>query len=117
MRVLLGSCVWGGACARLRAAGHDDVWAGDWEEDPGDEGILARAYAENRIVVTLDKDFGELAIVQGRRHRGIVRVVNFSAEQQATICLSVLARYAAELMKGAIVTAERNRVRVRPSRP
>jgi uncharacterized protein (DUF433 family) len=28
--------------------------------------ILARAYLEQRVPVTLDKDFGELAIVHGR---------------------------------------------------
>ena len=32
-------------------------------EDPGDEEILATAYAEGRILITLDKDFGELAVV------------------------------------------------------
>jgi len=63
MRLLLDACVWGGARAELEAAGHDVVWIGEWNEDPGDEEILARAYREGRILVTLDKDFGELAIV------------------------------------------------------
>ncbi|MFW6147662.1 MAG: DUF5615 family PIN-like protein [Thermodesulfobacteriota bacterium] len=33
-----------------------------WPEDPGDEEILARAHNKECILVTLDKDFGELAI-------------------------------------------------------
>jgi hypothetical protein len=33
---------------------------------PGDEAILARAAAEERVLVTLDKDFGELVIVRAR---------------------------------------------------
>ena len=37
---------------------------GDWEEDPGDEEILAIADSEGRTLVTLDKYFGELAIVR-----------------------------------------------------
>lgn len=37
----------------LRAAGHDVVWSGDWEDDPGDEAILAKAHAQHRILVTL----------------------------------------------------------------
>ena len=41
------------------------VWSGDWFEDPGDEEILAIARNEERILITLDKDFGELAIVRG----------------------------------------------------
>ena len=59
MRLLLDTCVWGGACKDLRANGHDVVWAGEWPEDPGDEEILQRAYREERVLVTLDKDFGE----------------------------------------------------------
>jgi len=76
---LLDSCVWGGAVARLRAAGHDVVWSGDWPADPGDEDILAHALAEGRVLVTLDKDFGELAIVRELPHAGILRLVGLSA--------------------------------------
>lgn len=59
MKLLLDTCVWGPASQRLRSEGHDVVWAGEWPEDPGDEEILERAYIEGRILVTLDKDFGE----------------------------------------------------------
>ena len=37
---------------------------GDWEEDPGDEEILAIADSEGLTLVTRDKYFGELAIVR-----------------------------------------------------
>ena len=43
MKLLLDTCVWGKAQQALAEAGHDVEWAGDWEEDPGDEEILARA--------------------------------------------------------------------------
>lgn len=114
MRLLLDTCVWGGARPALEAAGHEVVWAGDWDEDPGDEEILALARAEGRILVTLDKDFGELAIVRGLPHRGIIRLANFGARQQAAACLEVLARHGDELRTGAIVTAEPGSLRVRP---
>ena len=91
MKLLLDSCVWGKAADKLRAAGHDVDWSGSWPKDPGDDAILARAHAEERILVTLDKDFGELAIVHGHPHFGILRLVNFSARQQAAACLAVLA--------------------------
>jgi predicted nuclease of predicted toxin-antitoxin system len=103
------------AADRLEAAGHDVVWAGDWAEDPGDDTVLARAFGEQRILVTLDKDFGELAIRLGSTHCGIMRIVNFSASQQAEACLSVLSAHGDELMSGAIVTAELGRVRIRSS--
>ena len=41
MKLLLDACVWGKAQHALAEAGHDVEWAGDWEEDPGDEEILA----------------------------------------------------------------------------
>ena len=85
MKLLLDSCVWGGAAARLRAAGHDVVWSGEWPADPGDEEILARALAEGRVPVTLDKDFGELAVVRGLQHAGILRLFGLSALQQAEV--------------------------------
>lgn len=115
MRLLLDTCVWGSACAEIEAAGHDVVWAGTWPDDPGDADILARARADGRILVTLDKDFGELVIVRGQPHCGIVRLVNFAAGQQAAVCIRVLAAHGPELEGGAIVTAEPGRLRVRPA--
>ena len=76
MKLLLDTCVWGGAKKTLESSGHDVVWTGDWAEDPGDEEILAKAHNEGRILVTLDKDFGEIAIVKGKPHSGILRLVN-----------------------------------------
>ena len=114
MKILLDTCVWGGTIKILEASGHDVVWTGNWSKDPGDEEILTLAHDETRILVTLDKDFGELAIVKGKPHSGILRLVNLSARQQGLICLRVLEAYAQELMAGAIVTAESSRVRIRP---
>lgn len=54
MRLLLDTCVWGGAKKELVSAGHDVVWCGDWERDPGDLEILAVAKREQRILITLD---------------------------------------------------------------
>lgn len=114
MKLLLDTCVWGGACDALRASGHDVIWAGEWPEDPGDDEILARAHSEGRILVTLDKDFGKLAVFQGRQHCGILRLVEFSANQQAVVCLQTLAFHGEELLSGGIVTAEPGRLRIRP---
>lgn len=113
MKVLLDTCMWGGAVNQLATAGHDVLWAGDWTQDPGDEEILARAHAEKRILVTLDKDFGELAVAHRFAHHGILRLVGFSARQQGTVCVEVLARHGDELLAGAIITAEPGRLRIR----
>ena len=113
MRLLPDTCIWGGAVSELAATGYDIVWAGDWQRDPGDDEILAVAYDEQRILVTLDKDFGELAIVHERPHRGILRIVGFSARQQASACRRALSAHGTELAAGAIVTVEPGRLRIR----
>jgi Domain of unknown function (DUF5615) len=61
MKILLDSCVWGGAKAELSSLGHDVIWCGEWDADPGNDEILAHAFKEGRVLVTLNKDFGELA--------------------------------------------------------
>jgi predicted nuclease of predicted toxin-antitoxin system len=68
LKLLLDTCVWGGALAEIQTAGHDAVWVGHWDEDPGDEEILAWALADGRILVTLDKDFGELVFARRLPH-------------------------------------------------
>lgn len=115
MKVLLDGCVWGKAAEQLRDAGHDVVWVGDWDHDPGDDAILALANAEERICVTIDKDFGELAVHRGMPHCGIMRIVGFSARRHAEVCLAALAAHGEELLAGAIVTAEPGRMRIRPA--
>lgn len=115
MNVLLDTCVWGKAVAELRAGGHDVIWIGDWPEDPGDDEIISFADAERRVLVTLDKDFGEIAVLQGVSHSGILRLVNFSSQQQGAVCLDVLANHGDELFAGAIITAEPGRLQIRPA--
>ena len=115
MKVLLDACVWGGARHELRAADYDVEWVGEWSDNPSDESILAFAYRISSILVTLDKDFGELAIVHKLPHCGIIRLVNQPAKQQAKACLNVLDLYEKELKSGAIITVEPGRIRIRPA--
>ena len=93
MNLLLDTCVWGGAKAELIAAGHNVIWAGDWDEDPGDEALLNQATREGRVLVTLDKDFGELAVLHNVSHTGIIRLVGFRSVRQAQACGHVLTAY------------------------
>ena len=117
MKLLLDACISPQARKELITAGHDVVWAGDWGEDPGDPTILQRAHQESRVLVTLDKDFGELGVLRGAPHSGIVRLVNFRAKQQGRVCVEVLARHAEDLHAGAIITTEPGRVRIRQANP
>lgn len=114
MRVLLDSCVWGGALRALRDAGMDVDWCGDWEKDPGDRQILAYAHEQRRVIITLDKDFGELVMVHELPHAGIVRLVDIAAREHGPLVVDVLNQYGPLLEGGAIVTVLPDRVRVRP---
>ena len=113
MRLLLDTCVSGALKAPLTEAGHDVIWSGDWPSDPGDEEILSRAHDEGRVLITLDKDFGELAIVRGVPHSGLVRIARVPLRQQADAIKRVLVLYAEQVLKGAVITIELGRVRVR----
>lgn len=113
MKLLLDSCVWGGALRRLAEVSHDAVWCGAWERDPGDQEILRIAHEQHRILVTLDKDFGERAIVFGEPHSGIMRLVGIGARAQAEYCIAALDKYGDDLAHGAIVTVDSKRTRIR----
>lgn len=114
MKVLLDTCVSPLAAHVLRTAGHDAATTLDWPKDPGDDEILAFAAREGRVLVTLDKDFGALAVLRGQRHCGIIRLVGFRAADQGATCVSIMLRYASDLGKAAIITVEPGRVRIRP---
>ena len=115
MKLLLDACVWGGAAAYLRELTHDVVWAGEWPEDPGDVEILRAAKAQGRVLVTLDKDFGELAIARGAAHCGIVRLAGIKARSQGPACAEVLERFGLRLLAGTVtmVVVEPGRIRIR----
>ncbi len=113
MKILLDTCVWGGVKDVLTASGHDVEWTGE-DEDPGDEAIIRRSHRDGRVLITLDKDFGELAVFKAMPHAGIMRLVDLGAKRQGPFALAALARYESELENGAILTVYENRVRLRP---
>jgi predicted nuclease of predicted toxin-antitoxin system len=82
VKLLLDTCVASHARSVLVSSGHDVEATIDWPKDPGDDEILAYAFQNGRVLVTLDKDFGELAIVHGRPHSGILRLVDVRADLQ-----------------------------------
>ena len=65
MRLLANENFPGLAITALRLRGHDTLWIR--EDSPGisDHDVLSRATAEERILITFDKDFGELVFRLG----------------------------------------------------
>jgi len=113
VKLLIDNCFSRHLAAILTAAGHDAAWAGDLGPDPGDEEILALAFAAGRVLVTRDADFGELIVQQRKPHAGMIRLVELSTDESASLCLEVLELYAADLTARAIVVADIDQIRVR----
>src|SRR4051812_35302186 len=66
-RMLANENVPGDVVAALLADGHDVTWMRDVGPGSPDDQVPALAFAENRIVLTFDKDFGELAFRLGQQ--------------------------------------------------
>ncbi|MCZ7667423.1 MAG: DUF5615 family PIN-like protein [Chloroflexi bacterium] len=74
---------------------------------------MAFAHQTQRIIVTLDKDFGALAIRDKQPHTGIIRLVNLSLRHQPAVCEQILDKHGDTLLNGAIITADQRRLRIR----
>jgi predicted nuclease of predicted toxin-antitoxin system len=55
------------AVEAVRQAGHDLAWVREAMPGADDDAVLAHALAEGRVLVTFDKDFGELAFRRGKK--------------------------------------------------
>ena len=63
MKFLVDLCLSRYAVESLRQSGYDTIWIPEEGKDPGDTEILRRAFKEERILITADKDFGDLVFV------------------------------------------------------
>ncbi len=115
MRILADENFPGDAVAALRERGHDVAWVRSDAPGSSDAEVLARAQAEERIVVTFDKDFGDLAF----RSRlpassGVIlfRISMPSGERVARVAVAALESRVDWAEHFAVV--EDNRIRVTP---
>ena len=79
---------------RLRDRGHDVLWIREAAPGSPDADVLARALAEVRLLITFDKDFGELVFRRSAKaSHGIVlfRISQPSATAVADRVAAVLA--------------------------
>jgi predicted nuclease of predicted toxin-antitoxin system len=85
----------------------------DVEPRASDEALLDLALEEERVLVTEDKDFGELVFVRGLRHPGIVRFVDMRVEEKVAAMRELIERHPGPLQRGALIVVTRGRVRIR----
>lgn len=68
---------------------------------------------EGLILVTVDKDFGELVFLYKRPHPSIIRLVDIPARNQGTVLLRLVETHHFDIERQALITVEKYRVRVR----
>jgi predicted nuclease of predicted toxin-antitoxin system len=114
MKFLVDECVGTAVVGCLRDQGHDVVAVAEAMPQADDEQILERAVFEARILVTNDKDFGEMIGRSGRAHRGVVllRLRDERSENKVRITKIVLARMGERLQNRYVVATEAG-IRVR----
>jgi predicted nuclease of predicted toxin-antitoxin system len=72
MRFLVDECIGPSVVRWLRENNHDATSAYENCRGWSDESILEKAYSEGRIVVTIDKDFGEMVFRRKLNNCGVI---------------------------------------------
>ena len=112
VKFLTDRCVGRRLAEWLRTAGHDVLEARHLGPDPGDRALLELAVAEERILITIDTDFGELIYLHNVPHAGLIRLPDAPAEQRIRLMAEVIERHRRALERLAVVTIRGARVRI-----
>lgn len=99
---------------KLRNEGHDVLYIAEFDSGANDANILFFADVEHRILLTRDKDFGELVFRLKKIHSGIIleRLYELESDLKAGIVSEVINKYGEELY-GAFTVIQPGRVRIR----
>ncbi|MEW5872752.1 MAG: DUF5615 family PIN-like protein [Chloroflexota bacterium] len=85
--------------ARLRADGHDVTYVAEMSPGISDNMVLNLANRKNRLLLTADKDFGDLVFRQRRLNSGVVliRLEGLSSKEKADLTASLIAQHSQQL--------------------
>jgi predicted nuclease of predicted toxin-antitoxin system len=72
VKFLVDECTGKRLAKLLEKAGFDVVFVGDWKPSATDDEVLEKAEKDDRILITDDKDFGELIFRLGRPSKGVI---------------------------------------------
>jgi predicted nuclease of predicted toxin-antitoxin system len=99
MNLLADESVDGPIVDHLRQEGHRVWYIAEMEPGVSDDFVLDLANREHLLLLTADKDFGELVYRQHRLMSGVVliRLAGLPSNQKAESVASVLHRHAIEL--------------------
>lgn len=114
MRILIDVGVGKAVEEWLRKQGYDVLAVRDLDPRLPDSVILHRAVIEQRLVITMDKDFGELVYQSGQPHAGVLllRLEEADSRKKVSIVKKIFTRYAQQLI-GSFSVYQRGRLRIR----
>ena len=100
---------------RLQASGFDVTSISETRSGASDKDVLEAAGAGGRILITEDRDFGELVIRQRLGVRGMIllELDRLSSAAEADAVAEVVSVHADKLL-GNLVVIEPGRIRIRP---
>ncbi|MCB9231943.1 MAG: DUF5615 family PIN-like protein [Bacteroidia bacterium] len=98
----------------LREHEYDVTYVAEFEAGATDSEVMNFSNQEKRILITRDKDFGELVFRLKKVHSGIIldRMARFDAKTKAKIILEVVIQYSQELL-GSYTVIQPGNVRIR----
>ena len=101
--------------ARLRLDGHEVIYVAELEPGIPDDLVLDRANEEAALLLTADKDFGELIFRMRRIHGGVVllRLAGLSIDAKVEAVSAAFAAQGAEFINAFSVLAP-SAIRIRP---
>ena len=97
----------------LVSQGHDVVSAADSDPRTPDTELLAWAMEEERILITEDKDFGELVFIRRLPHPCIIRFVEMTVEDKVAAMQELIDLHAESMSRGDLIVVTPNRLRLR----
>jgi predicted nuclease of predicted toxin-antitoxin system len=116
MKLLLDQGLPRSTAELLRRSGFDAVHVGEVGFSTAeDASILKMALDEGRVVVTLDADFHALLALSGALFPSVIRlrIEGLKGKSAATLISEVTERCDEELARGAVVTVQPGRMRIR----
>ncbi|MEY4530910.1 MAG: hypothetical protein RLZZ156_1631 [Deinococcota bacterium] len=115
MRLLFDESVDFPIVLHLRHLGFDVQSIFETAAGVSDDKVLERAFQSSSILVTIDKDFGELIYRLRQPSHGVIllRLETLPSLQKARILESVILAYGAELL-GSFAVVTEQQVRIRP---
>jgi len=115
MRILANENFPGDAVSALRERGHDVAWVRSDAPGSSDFEVLERAQVEERVLITFDKDFGELAFHAGLHTSSGIVLFRISAPSSSYVArVAVTALESRADWAGHFAVVEDDRIRMTP---